>query len=146
MSKLKRHKWQYEKKPKEQPKRVAPGLAYAMEMAKYQSDEEKRIRQLCAVDKEVERIQRGYSEDVAYWFYALMALALHDEGWGAKRILRVQERIRDYHREYNDPNFGPMDLWSLVRNEVGLDFDPGEIAYKRWKEREKILEDVKIHG
>ncbi len=133
MGKLKRRKWQYEKKPSEKPKHVAPGLQYALEMAKYQVEEERKIRKIIATDNVVNQIQKDYTEDVEYWFYALLALALHDEGWGAKRIVRVQERIRDYHREYNDPNFGAVDLWQIVRDEVGLDLDPGEMTYKRWK-------------
>ncbi len=133
MGKLKRRKWQYEKKPPEKPKHIAPGLQYALEMAKYQVEEERKIRKIIATDNVVNQIQKDYTEDVEYWFYALLALALHDEGWGAKRIVRVQERIRDYHREYNDPNFGAVDLWQIVRDEVGLELDPGEMTYKRWK-------------
>lgn len=140
MGRLKRKKWQYEKKPIEK-KRIDPGLAYAMEMAKYQVDEEKRIRKFCAASKEVAKMQTEYTEDVEYWFYGLLALALHDEGWGAKRIVRVQERIRDYHKEYNDPNFGAVDLWQIVRDEVGLDLDPGEMTYKRWKSMKKEGEE-----
>ena len=133
MGKLKRRKWQYEKKLPEKPKHVAPGLQYALEMAKYQVEEERKIRKIIATDNVVNQIQKDYTEDVEYWFYALLALALHDEGWGAKRIVRVQERIRDYHREYNDQTFGAVDLWQIVRDEVGLDLDPGEMTYKRWK-------------
>ena len=133
MGKLKRRKWQYEKKPPEKPKHVAPGLQYALEMAKYQVEEERKIRKIIATDNVLNQIQKDYTEDVEYWFYALLALALHDEGWGAKRIVRVQERIQDYHREYNNPNFGAVDLWQIVRDEVGLELDPGEMTYKRWK-------------
>lgn len=132
MSKRKRTNWQYTPK-KPEKRRFDPGLAYAMEMARIQADEQARIRKAIAVDREVERLMRENTEDVADWFYGLLALALHDEGFGAKRILRVQERIRDYHAEYNDPEFGPFDLWQVVRDEVGLDFDPGEVAMKRWK-------------
>ena len=129
MGKKRVKNWQY-KKPE---KRIDPGLAYAMTMAQYQVEEERKIRKIIATDNVVNQIQKDYTEDVEYWFYALLALALHDEGWGAKRIVRVQERIRDYHREYNDPNFGSVDLWQIVRDEVGLELDPGEMTYKRWK-------------
>lgn len=132
MGKKKVKNWQYKKRPAED-RRIDPGLAYAMTMAQYQVDEERKIRRAIATDNVVHNIQRDYTEGVANWFYGLMALALHDEGWGAKRILRVQERIRDYHAEYNDPNFGDFDLWQVVRDEVGLDFDPGECGMRRWK-------------
>lgn len=132
MGRRKVKNWQYRKRPAEE-KRIDPGLAYALTMAQYQVDEERKIRRAIATDNAVHQIQRDYTEGVANWFYGLLALALHDEGWGAKRILRVQERIRDYHAEYNDPDFGDFDLWQVVRDEVGLDFDPGECGMRRWK-------------
>lgn len=134
MGKRKRHNWQY--KPKEEtPRRVAPGLAYAMELAKVQAEEQVRIRKAIAMDREVGRLMRDNTEDVADWFFQLMALALKDEGFGAKRILRVCEKIRDYHNEMNDPDFGPYDLAAIVREETGLEYDPGEVTLKRWQER-----------
>jgi hypothetical protein len=132
MGKKKVKNWQYRKRPTEE-KRIDPGLAYAMTMAQMQVDEEKRIRKAIAVDNVVHDIQKDYTEGVANWFYGLLALALHDEGWGAKRILRVEERVRDYFAEYNSPDFGDFDLWQVVRDEVGLDFDPGECGMRRWK-------------
>lgn len=132
MGKKKVKNWQYKKRPHEERK-VDPGLAYALTMAQYQVDEERKIRRAIATDNVVHSIQRDYTEGVANWFYGLLALALHDEGWGAKRILWVQERIRDYHAEYNDPEFGDFDLWQVVRDEVGLDFDRGECGMRRWK-------------
>ena len=132
MGKKKTRNWQYKPKP-QQDSRIDPGIAYAMTMAQYQVDEEKKIRRAIATDNVVHDIQRDYTEGVANWFYGLLALALHDEGWGAKRILRVEERIRDYFAEYNSPDFGDFDLWQVVRDEVGLDFDPGECGMRRWK-------------
>lgn len=132
MGKKKARNWQYKPKEQEQ-RRFDPGLAYAMEMARLQAEEEKRIRMAMALSNEVQRVQTDYTTGVANWFYGLLALALHDEGWGAKRILRVQERIRDYHAEYNSPEFGDFDLWQVVRDEVGLDFDPGAVEMHRWK-------------
>jgi hypothetical protein len=132
MGKKKVKNWQYKKRPRE-AREVDPGLAYAMTMAQYQVDEERKIRRAIATDNVVHDIQKDYTEGVENWFYGLLALALHDEGWGAKRILRVEERIRDYFAEYNSPDFGDFDLWQVVRDEVGLDFDPGECGMKRWK-------------
>ena len=129
MGKKKVKNWQY-KKPE---KRITPGLQYAVTMAQYQAAKEREIRDRMAVDKAVQEVQKSYTESVENWFYGLLALALHDEGWGAKRILRVEERIRDYFAEYNSPDFGDFDLWQVVRDEVGLDFDPGECGMRRWK-------------
>lgn len=131
MGRKKVRPWQ-PKKPKQEA-HVTPGLQYAITMASYQAEREKQIRERLAVDNVVHEIQKDYTEGVANWFYGLLALALHDEGWGAKRILRVEERIRDYFAEYNSPDFGDFDLWQVVRDEVGLDFDPGECGMKRWQ-------------
>ena len=139
MGRKKVRPWQ-PKKPK-QGAHVAPGLQYAITMASYQAEREKQIRERLAVDNVVHEIQKDYTEGVANWFYGLMALALHDEGWGAKRILRVQERIRDYHAEYNSPDFGDFDLWQVVRDEVKLDFDPGECGMKRWQSLKEERDD-----
>lgn len=141
MGRRKVKNWQYRKRPAEE-KRIDPGIAYALTMAQYQVDEERKIRRAIATDNAVHQIQRDYTEGVANWFYGLLALALHDEGWGAKRILRVQERIRDYHAEYNDPDFGDFDLWQVVRDEVGLDFDPGECGMRRWRPMKEMNEEV----
>lgn len=141
MGRKKVKNWQYRKRPAEE-KRIDPGIAYALTMAQYQVDEERKIRRAIATDNAVHQIQRDYTEGVANWFYGLLALALHDEGWGAKRILRVQERIRDYHAEYNDPDFGDFDLWQVVRDEVGLDFDPGECGMRRWRPMKEMNEEV----
>ena len=116
--KRKRRDWQYKRKPQEEPKHIPPGLQYAMAMAQYQAQEEMAAMKAVAVSKEVGRIQREYSEGVANWYFGLMALALHDEGFGAKRILRVCERINDYHNELDSPDFGPFDLWKVVEEEV----------------------------
>ena len=112
------------------PKHVPPGMQYALTLANEQLHLEREIRKRMAADNVTSQVQKEYTLDVEDWFFALMALALHDEGWGAKRILRVAERIRDWHREMNDPNFGPLDLWAMVRDEVGLEFDPGD-GYKK---------------
>lgn len=141
MGRKKVKNWQYRKRPAEE-KRIDPGIAYALTMAQYQVDEERKIRRAIATDNAVHQIQRDYTEGVANWFYGLLALALHDEGWGAKRILRVQDRIRDYHAEYNDPDFGDFDLWQVVRDEVGLDFDPGECGMRRWRPMKEMNEEV----
>ncbi len=135
MGKHKRRNWQY--KPKEpERRRVDPGLAYAMELARVQAEEEVKIRKAIAMDKEVGRLMMENTSDVGDWFFQLMALALKDEGFGAKRILRVCEKIRDYHNELNDPDFGPYELAEIVRRETGLEYDPGEVTLKRWQTRD----------
>ncbi len=117
------------------PERKAPGIDYALTMANYQRDREKEIRENKAVQKVVNDLQEQWTDGVVNWFYGLLALALHDEGWGAKRILRVVERIRDYHKEYNDPDFGDFDLWQVVQDEVGLELVPGDLRMQKWEER-----------
>lgn len=132
MGKRKAKNWQYKAKAE---KRVDPGAIFAARMAAYQVAEEMRIRKAAAESEVVGSMMQEYTESVENWFYGLMALALHDEGWGAKRILRVMERIRDYHAEMNDPDFGDYDLWKVVRDEVKLDFDPGGKGLVRWEGR-----------
>ena len=112
-------------------RQLPPGIQYAMTMASAQFEAEKAARKIIATDKVVDELQRAHMIATENWMYGLMALALHDEGFGAKRILRVCEKIRDWHRELNSEEFSDFDLWGQVAKETGLAFDPDNDTMKR---------------
>lgn len=120
-----RHKPQPKPQKPAELKHIPPGLQYAIYMASAQYQDERAARSIMAANKAVSEMQRRHAVATENWFYALMALALHDEGFGAKRILRVCERIRDWHNELNDPEYSDVNIWEKVADEVGLAFDPG---------------------
>ena len=127
MGRLKLKNWQYQKKPE---KKHDPGLMAAIEMANYQLKTEKKVRELIAIDKEVNKIcvdNQNYAIDnYVNWDYGAAALVLHRRyGYDAAEIADFLNDMQALIKDYEGSGYLSEGIWDDVRDEIGLDIDVG---------------------
>lgn len=123
MGKLKVKDWQYKKK---EPVSHDPGLMAAVKLANYQYNTQKKVREMIAIDKEVNQIcidNQNYAIDnYINWDYGCAALVLFRRyGYDAKEIAAFLGDMQTLVREYEGSGYNSEDIWDDVRDEVGLD-------------------------
>lgn len=123
MGKLKVKDWQYKKKPE---KTHDPGLLTAIKLANYQYNTQKKVREMMAIDKEVNQIcidNQNYTIDnYTNWDYGCAALILHRRyGYDATECAAFLTDMQSLVKEYEGSGYLSESIWDDVRDEVGLD-------------------------
>lgn len=125
MGKLKVKNWQYQSK--QQPaKQHDPGLMAAVQLANYQYKTQKKVREMIAIEKEVNQIcidnQNWAVDNYMNWDYGAVALVLHRRyGYSPDEIVGFLSDMQAIVKAYEGSGYLSEDIWNDVRDEVGLD-------------------------
>lgn len=108
--------------------KINNGLGRSMDLAKYQLEQQKKVREMMAINKEVNQLcidnQNWVADEYTNWDYGAAALALHrkygkDANECAEFLGLMQQIAKDYEKE----GMTSSDIWDVVRDEIGLDIE-----------------------
>lgn len=124
MGRLKIKDWQYKSSPDK--KCVDPALASAIQLASYQYKTQKKVREMMAVDREVNQLcidNQNYAiDEYMNWDYGCVALVLHRRyGYDAAECAAFLDDMQNLVREFEGSDYYSNEIWDVVRDEVGLD-------------------------